>query len=53
MGRRAPLGPVEPKNDAESSHEVHSILLSLRVRGYAPNRCRVWIPEAESLQRAK
>jgi hypothetical protein len=37
MGRRAPLGPMEPKNDVESSHGVHSILLSLRVRGYAPN----------------
>jgi hypothetical protein len=30
MGRRAPLGPMEPKNHAESSHGVHSILLSLR-----------------------
>jgi hypothetical protein len=53
MGRRASLGPVEPKNNAESSHGVHSILLSLRVRGYAPNICRIWIPEAESLQQEK
>jgi hypothetical protein len=37
MGRRAPLGHVEPKNNAESSHRVHSILLSLRIRGYTPN----------------
>jgi transposase InsO family protein len=29
MGCRASLGPVEPKNKAESSHGVHSILLSL------------------------
>jgi hypothetical protein len=27
---------MEPKNDAELSHGVHSVLLSLRVRGYAP-----------------
>jgi hypothetical protein len=31
MGRRAPLGLVEPKNNVESSHRVHSILLNLRV----------------------
>jgi hypothetical protein len=27
----ATLSPVEPKNNAESSHGVHSVLLSLRV----------------------
>jgi hypothetical protein len=51
MGRRAPLGPVEPKNNIELSHGVHSVFLSLWVRGYAPNRFRVWVPQAESLQR--
>jgi hypothetical protein len=48
MGRRAPLGPVEPKNDTESSHGIHSVLLSLRIRGYAPNRCRIWIPRLKA-----
>jgi transposase InsO family protein len=31
IGHRASLGPMEPKNNTESSHGVHSILLSLRV----------------------
>jgi hypothetical protein len=53
MTRRAPLGLMEPKNNIESSHEVHSIFLSLWVRGCASNLFRVWVPEAESLQRAE
>jgi hypothetical protein len=51
MGRRASLGLMEPKNNTESSHGVHSVLLGLWIRGYAPHRCRIRIPEAKGLQR--
>jgi transposase InsO family protein len=33
----APLNPMEPKNNAESSHRVHSVLLNLRIQGHTPN----------------
>jgi hypothetical protein len=45
MGCQAPLGPVEPKNNAESSHVVHSIFLSIWGRGHASNQ-----PEYGSLR---
>jgi hypothetical protein len=48
MGRRAPLGPIEPKNDAESSHGVHSVLLSLQIQGYAPNHVEYGSPRLKA-----
>jgi hypothetical protein len=53
MDEGAPLGGLEPEDNAEPSHGLHTVLSSLWGRGYLAHRLRIQFPEGEGLRRPR
>jgi hypothetical protein len=53
MDGGTPLGGLESEDNAEPSHELHTVLSSLWGRGHLAHRLRIRFPEDEGLRRPK
>jgi hypothetical protein len=53
MDEGTPLGGLESKDDAKSSHGLHAVFSSLWGRGYLAHRPRIRFPEDEGVRRPK
>jgi hypothetical protein len=53
MDEGTPLGGLESKDNAEPSHELHTVLSSLWGRGYLAHGLRIRFPEDEGVRRSK
>jgi hypothetical protein len=53
MDEGTPLGGLESKDDAKSSHGLHVVFSSLWGRGYLAHRLRIRFPEHEGVRRPK
>jgi hypothetical protein len=53
MDEGTPLGGLESEDNAEPSHELHTVLSSLWGRGHLAHRLRIRFPKGEGLRRPK